>query len=211
MTGAGGPRALPLDRVARAPARPYRGTVYRVIGSRYLRSPLASAGALRTGGRFNAPHAFEVLYTALSPDTALAERDGLLLTTAGIKAARAVRTGVLLHIECRLTRVLDLCDGRVRGPLGIALADLLGPWIPWNTPAPASEAMSDARQPALAPSQHIGNVVRQSRRFEAILSPSAKDPTGRCLAIFPDRLQLGSSIRIDDRDGVIRGALGLPK
>jgi hypothetical protein len=51
--------------------------------------------------------------------------------------------------------------------------------------------------------------VYASNRFEAILSPSAKDAAGRCLAIFSERLQHGSRVAIDDSGGTIRGILEL--
>ncbi len=185
--------------------RRFSGTVYRSIGSRFLQSPLASAGSQLHGGRFNPPARFEVLYTALAPDTALAEREGLLLTAVGIKAARGIRTGVLLRIECRLTSVLDLADEQIRRRLQIGLADLLGPWLPWNT----ARREADDPQAAAAPSQRIGMSVYASRRFEAILCPSAKDASGCCLAIFPDRLQPGSVVTVDDPGGTIAGTLGI--
>jgi RES domain-containing protein len=191
--------------LAKIKPRQFSGTVYRCIGSRFLSAPLASASSKRQGGRFNPPGSFEVLYTALAADTALAEREGILLTDAAIKAARAIRTGVLLRIACHLTSVLDLTDEHVRQRLDISLPDLTGPWLPWNarTDAPGSAVA------AVAPSQRIGLSVYPSRHFEAILAPSAKDAKGRCLAIFPDRLQSGSRVVIDDAQGIISGALGL--
>jgi RES domain-containing protein len=182
--------------------RPFRGVAYRVIGSRFLTSPLASAGSRLRGGRFNPPGEFEVLYVALGFATAFAERDAVLLTAAGVRATRAVRTGVLLRLECRLAAVLDATDQRVRARLGVNLSDLLGPWLPWNTAA-------RGRAPGVAPSQVLGRTIHASRRFEAILYPSTKDPTGRCLAIFPDRLRPGSSVAVNDPDGILRATLGL--
>jgi RES domain-containing protein len=186
--------------------RPFAGIAYRFIGSRFLQSPLTSAGSQAHGGRFNPPGSFEVLYTALAADTALAEREGILLTDAAIKAAPGVRTGVLLRLDCHLSSVLDLTDEPLRQQLEISLADLLGPWLPWNVPA-LSE--SGTNQVHAAPSQLIGLSVYASRHIEAVLSPSAKDSAGRCLAIFPDRLQPGSRIGIEDPEGTITGALGL--
>jgi RES domain-containing protein len=200
--GGGGVSEPLLDGVT---PRPFAGFVYRVIGSRFLHAPLATAGAKQHGGRFNPPGSFDVLYTALAADTALAERDGILLTAAGIKAARAIRTGVLLRIECRLHSVLDLCDQKVRRHLEISLAELLGPWLPWNV-----LPQEPNRPRAAAPSQRIGSSVHACRRFEAILSPSTKDAEGQCLAIFPDRLQPGSRVVIDDPHGTVSGSLGLP-
>ena len=191
--------------MAKIKPRQFSGTVYRFIGSRFLAAPLASAGSKLHGGRFNPPGSFEVLYTALAADTALAEREGILLTHAAIKAAPGIRTGVLLRIDCQLTSVLDLTDEQIRRRLEVSLADLIGPWLPWNaTPREPSSPLAVA-----APSQRIGLAVHASRRFEAILVPSAKDAQGCCLAIFPDHLRPRSRVMIDDPQGVISGALGL--
>lgn len=198
-------RRVSKDLLAKIKPRQFSGGVYRFIGSRLLSAPLASAGSKLQGGRFNPPGSFEVLYTALAAHTALAEREGILLRDAAIKAARAIRTGVLLRIACHLISVLDLTDERVRQRLEISLADLTGPWLPWNA---RPDAPSDALG-TTAPSQRIGLAVYVSRRFEAILAPSAKDAKGCCLAIFPDRLQPGSRVVIDDPQGIISGALGL--
>jgi RES domain-containing protein len=180
--------------------------VYRVIGSRFLRASLAGAGSKVRGGRFNPSGEFEVLYTALSADTAFAEREGFLITAAGIKATRAIRTGVLLKISCALGAVLDLTDEGIRQRLDVGLANILGPWLPWNVEYPDE---SYGRSRGVAPSQTIGRAAQRSRRFEAILFPSVKDPAGRCLAIFPDRLRAASSVVVDDPEGTIRGTLGL--
>jgi len=192
-------------RLATVPPQPFSGVVYRFIGSRFLHAPLGSAGSKLHGGRFNPPGSFEVLYTALAADTALAEREGLLLTAAGIKAARSIRTSVLLRLDCRLAAVLDLGDEAIRRRLRISLADLIGPWLPWNVAASGSSES----ETAYAPSQRIGVAMHQSRRFEAILSPSAKDPAGTCLAIFPDRLRPESQVSVEDPGGMIAAALGL--
>lgn len=192
--------------------RPFRGVVYRVIAPRYLRSALASAGSLQYGGRFNPAQSFEALYTALSVDTALVERAGVILTAAGIKAVHAIRTGVLLRIECRLSGVLDLTDTGIRERLRITTADLVGPWLPWSAPIPAEMPIDG--QPQIpppsrkAPSQRLGEIVHADRRFEAILSLSAKDPSGRCLVIFPDRVFPDSSVEVDDPSATVRARLG---
>ncbi len=198
-----------LDTVA---AQTFSGPVYRFIGTRFLQSPLASAGSKLRGGRFNPPGSFEVLYTALAADTALAEREGILLTGPAIKLARGIRTGILLRIDCHLTSILDLCAAPTRQLLKIPLANVVGPWLPWSAPrgfAPPTRGQPAEQEAAVAPSQQIGLSVYASRRFEAILAPSAKDPGGRCLAIFPDCLQPGSRVIIDDPHGTLTAALGI--
>jgi hypothetical protein len=84
---------------------------------------------------------------------------------------------------------------------------LLSPWLPWNVVSQESEPP----RAGVAPSQRIGVSAYNSRRFEAILSLSAKDAKGRCLAIFPDHLLPKSLVSIDDPGGVITGALGLAR
>ncbi len=199
------PAAPPIDltRLGRIGGTSFRGSVYRFIGSRFLSSPLSGAGSRVQGGRFNSPGSFEVLYTALAADTALAEREGILLTHEAIKLARGIRTGVLLKIDCRLQSVLDLAEESTRIELGVALQTLIGPWITWGIDDP-SQAVA-----ALAPSQRIGSAIHADGRFEGILTLSAKDPGGRCLAIFPDRLRESSHVRVADPDGAIRASLGL--
>ena len=180
--------------------RRFAGIVWRAIGTRFLGSALALAGSRERGGRFNPPGAFETLYVVLSPGTALAERDGILLSAAGIDAAPRLRTAVLLRIACRLEAVLDLNDQRIRARLDLPLAELLGPWLAWDTAAAGG----------LPPTQALGAMVHASQRFEAILYPSTKDATGRCLALFPDRLRVGSTLVVDDPDGAVRAALRAP-
>lgn len=189
-----------------APPRPFRGTAYRFVGTRFIDSPLSSAGSRQRGGRFNPPGRMEVLYAALSADTAMAEREGLLLTAPGIRLATQVGTGVLLRLTCRLAGVLDLTNSATREALGLSLATLLGPWLPWNAIGAGDEWNPEVN---LAPTQRLGIAAHDSNRFEAILAPSAKDPSGLCLAIFVDRLSSGSKVDVDDPRGRIRATLGL--
>ena len=59
-----------------------------------------------------------------------------------------------------------------------------------------------------APTQLLGSVAHIVRRIEAILFLSSKDrPTGRCLAVLPDRLKKGSSLEIVDETGLVRERL----
>jgi len=186
--------------------RGFQGTAYRFIGTRFANTALSSAGSLTRGGRFNPPNCFEALYTALAAETAIAERDGLLLTASGVRLADRVGTGVLLRMECRLTAVLDLRDDILRRRLRMSLAVLLGPWLAWNAAAPVD---SDRQRPVTAPTQELGLALYNSKRFEALLAPSAKDAAGTCLVIFPGRLRPRSRVKVDDPRGSIHATLGL--
>jgi RES domain-containing protein len=54
------------------PDHRFTGTLYRALNPRWMREPLSGAGACRHGGRFN-PKGTPALYTALSPEGAIAE------------------------------------------------------------------------------------------------------------------------------------------
>lgn len=184
----------------------FTGPLFRFIGTRFIDSPLSSAGSRKRGGRFNPPDSFEALYTALSAETAMAERDGLLLSAPGVRLATQIGTGVLLRLECRLSAVLDLTDDAVRTKLDASLAVLLAPWLPWSAHAAEDAVDTDSH---VAPTQRLGLAVFNSHRFEAIRAPSAKDAIGSCLVIFPERLRSRSRIAVDDPRGRIRASLGL--
>ncbi len=59
--------------VANLPTRQLQGMVFRLIHARYAATALSAVGSLRHGGRYNRPGAFEALYLAESPITALCE------------------------------------------------------------------------------------------------------------------------------------------
>lgn len=73
-----------LESVLRsAPLVPYSGYAYRVIEELRREDLLSAVGALLHGGRYNAPGAFSLLYTANSRVTALKEVQALFETPDG--------------------------------------------------------------------------------------------------------------------------------
>jgi RES domain-containing protein len=76
-----------LERLVRAlersPLTPYAGFAYRVIADKWRDSPLSAIGAVQRGGRYNAPNAFMVLYSADSQMTAMMEADALFVNADG--------------------------------------------------------------------------------------------------------------------------------
>jgi RES domain-containing protein len=125
--------------------------------------------------RFNPPGEFGVLYVALNERTALAELERQA-DRLGISITR-LAPRLMLHLEVSLGRVLDLTDEAVRETRGISLADL------------ASDDYARCQA-----------VARAARRdgYEAIRYPSATGQ-GENLAIFMDRLESGSSLRVVER------------
>lgn len=133
----------------------------------------ALAGSRRVGGRFNPAGEFGAIYPSLDLETAVAEL-----------VRRADRTGVeldqllpriLLTIDIRLQKVLDLADGEVRDNWGVTKEDL---------------ASDDHR-----PCRDVGRAARRAG-YEAILFPSAARESGRNLAVFLDRLTPTSRLDI---------------
>lgn len=135
-------------------------TVYRHTSLAY--QPLSGDAARRSGGRWNPPASFPVVYTAT--DVATVDRE---------LARSARRAGLSIHkmsprrlatIAVRLTRVLDLTQREVLDALGSSTAALID------------------EDPTL--SQRIGEAAHHLG-YEAILAPSATG-NGIVLAIFMD-------------------------
>jgi RES domain-containing protein len=61
----------------------YSGYTYRVIEDRWRNDPMSAIGALQSGGRYNAPRTFSLLYTANSRITAFKETQALFDTEGG--------------------------------------------------------------------------------------------------------------------------------
>jgi len=100
------------DRLIRAlenaPVAPFSGFLYRIIADRWRDSPLSAIGSLRSGGRYNAPNTFPVLYCADSQMTAMLEVEALFTTADGQLKGAPRDPDLVLSLRCELIRVLDL-------------------------------------------------------------------------------------------------------
>jgi hypothetical protein len=100
-----------LDALEAAPSQPFEGDVWRV--TRTGRDPLRGSGA---SGRWNAASEFEVLYTSL-------ERDGALAETGYRLSLEPVWPSLLQHevhrLEVQTQRTLRLANLASLTPLGI--------------------------------------------------------------------------------------------
>ncbi len=126
--------------------------------------------------RFNPPGEFGVLYVALDRHTARAELQRQAQRLGVPLSSMAPR--LMLHLEVRLSRVLDLTDARVREAWGLSPDDL------------ASNDYARCQQTARAARKH---------GFEAIRYPSATGD-GENLAIFYDSIDRESWVRIEHRE-----------
>lgn len=172
-----------FDRIAACNHRAVRltATGFRSVGTRYANETdlLSGAGAGNHGGRWN-PRGFPAIYASFNPVTAVKEAyHGFF--EAGF-SARTIRPRVFAGLAIRLELVLDLTDRHVRRALGFTVKDLI--MEDW-------EAIQEAGQEAWT--QAIGRGAAHAG-FEGLLVPSARDPHGRNVVIFPRNLRAGSNV-----------------
>ena len=160
----------------------FGGRVFRIHSRR--KSPLDIEGSKEYGGRWNRENRYGALYTSVDKETLKAEF---------IKAAEArgyeVRDLFLRRIssiEVRLKKVLDLAVPENRKKFKIKLSDV-------------TSDGEDSKEKRL-------KVADRARALgcEAIFSPSAADPKGKNLNIFPDKLLKGSYIKKVRTERLIR-------
>jgi len=152
----------------------FSGLVYRIHAAD--KDALDAAASKEFGGRWNKANRFGALYASLTKETAQAEYTSQLLK-------RDLRPEDLTHrlmttIHVQLAKVLDLTDPDRQKEFGITQPEL------------ESDGQI-CRKKILEVSEKA-----RAQGFEAILSPSARHPSGKNLNIFPDRLSPKSSLRI---------------
>ncbi len=184
---------------------PYSGFAYRVIADRWRDSPLSVTGSLRSGGRYNAPNSFPVLYCAHSQLTAMMEVEALFATADGQLKGAPRDPDLVLAIECDLERVLDLSTDGFYGELGTTLDELIS-----LTP---SRFILNARGEE-TPTQTLGAACSSSGNISAVKVPSAAHASGFCLDIFSDSLLVGERLSVFDGsdrfDAQIQGKIPAP-
>ena len=173
---------------------PWTGVAYRLIPAQFAGTALSSIGSFRRGGRYNPKEAFEALYLADTPITALQEINLIKVTDEAILSAKG-SPRLLLSVEVTLSAVLDLTTSEMQSTLSTNLQELTGSWLAMN---------ADGH---LAPTQALSAAAYDRKTIEALRVPSAQDPQATNLVIFPDRLQQGSQVRVYDDSGLIDVAL----
>jgi RES domain-containing protein len=189
----------------RAAVAPFSGFAWRIVADKWRDVPLSAAGSVRSGGRYNAPGSFPLLYCAGSQLTALMEVEALFTTADGRLKGVPRDPELMLTIECTLLRVLDLTVDDLYGDLGTSREELV-------SSAP-SRFLLNARGEE-TPTQRLGAACSAGGNISAIRVPSAADPHGFCLDIFVDSLVVGERLSILDSQGQItahvEGTLPLP-
>jgi RES domain-containing protein len=154
--------ALDTGRLGTAPLVPFAGQAWRHQAPGY--NPRSGEGARQSGGRFNPPRSFPVLYLCLSQLCAVAELRRLA-------ARQPIGLDGLLprHLyvyDALLDRVLDLADASTRNHVGVQLDALVDD--DWTT------------------CQILG-VAAHALGTQAIRTPAATG-VGEVLAVFPENL-----------------------
>lgn len=129
-----------------------------------------------------------------TPLTALQEINLIKMTASVILSAKS-SPRLLLSVEVALSAVLDVTTTQVQDALGTNLQELTGSWLVLN---------ADGHT---APTQALGTAAYNYGSIEALRVPSAQDPRAVNLVIFPDRLRLGSRVRVYDDAGLIDATL----
>jgi RES domain-containing protein len=135
--------------------------------------PLSDSGAKKAGGRFNRAGRYGALYASQDRKTAEAEVEYRLgMPASNLKDFRATAIAV------KLAAVLDLTNPNVQKEMGIESSEITS-----DKPADKEKLLKIADD-------------ARSQGFEAILALSARDPRGKNLIVFPDKLKKSSSIRV---------------
>ncbi len=164
-----------------ARAVPWRGIVYRSSSPRYGNKDdlLTGAGSKTAGARWNPPNSFRTVYASSSPETALAEVLAHFRHYS-LPLSKAMPR-IIVSLEARLQRALDLTDGTVRRLLGVSKRRLLNE--PWR------EEQKKGRE---ALTQAIGRLAFQAD-WEGLVVPSAAQKDGVNLILFPANLTAPAS------------------
>ncbi len=143
---------------------PWTGVVYRLIPTQFAGTALSSIGSFRRGGRYNPRKAFEALYLADTPLTALQEINLAKVTDAAILSAKSAPRP-LLSVEVALAAVLEVTTSQMQNALGTNLQELMGSWLVMNAGG------------QIAPTQALGATAYNHGSIEALRVP--RYPLGR--------------------------------
>ncbi|WP_395746578.1 RES family NAD+ phosphorylase [Prosthecobacter sp.] len=159
--------------------------LYRFVNPAYSKAAdiVNGAGALHASGRWNTRGAARLSYTALTPETALAEAQAHVRYFALPPSKALPRT--LVALKFKAGRVLDLRDGKVRRLLRLSEDTIRH--LDWRAENQSGrESITQAWGKAFA-----------GAGFEAVIVPSAADSSGANVLVFPENLLPGSQFKVD--------------
>lgn len=148
-----------LDRIfERAQPQRFAGRVHRIALAPYRNRTLSMRGAITRGGRYNPRDYFGCLYTCLRANTAILEMRRYFTVPPDCGMVTAT-------IRLRLSRVIDVNSEFLLRLAGLKKADLVAP--------------------TYSVTRDLGARAWEAG-FEALLAPSAADPTATNLVLLLD-------------------------
>ena len=186
------PQAFEVTLFRCVSLRALLGLVKDPTGKLLIRRPnpdfLYAGGPVIGGGRFTPKGGARSLYMGETARTAKLEKR----QAAGFGTVRRngepIEVNYALHVE--LSAMLDLTDPANTNKLETMRSEIVAPW----------RFRADGKTP---PTHILGAEVVRSKRFSSIRYPSAANPRGKCVVVFPDQMQLAERISVLDEDFVI--------
>jgi RES domain-containing protein len=176
-----------LEAVGRNLEVTFAGDLFRFINPTFSKPAdiVSGKGAWHAAGRWNLAKSAALSYSSTTPETALAEALAHVKYFSLPVATALPR--VLVALNLKVTRALDLRDGKVRQILRIAEAMIQG--LDWR-------AKNQHREEALT--QAWGRAFLAAG-LEAVIVPSAADARGTNVLVFPENLQSASRFDVKDK------------
>ena len=171
----------------------WQGEMFRSASPKYANKDdiITGAGSKAAGARWNPPGGFHAVYASLDVETAVAEALQHF-RYYGLSVSKAMPR-VIVALEAKLERVLDLRDGDVRRVLVVSEKRMLSE--PWR---------EEQRKGREALTQALGRLAFDLD-IQALLVPSAARKGGSNLIVFPANLDPPKSwLRIVNRDELPR-------
>lgn len=160
----------------------FGGRVFRIYSRG--KAPFDIEGSIEYGGRWNREKRYGALYTSLDKETLKAEFvKAVEARGCGVKDLFSRRKST---IEVRLKKVLDLTVSENRKRFKIKLLDI-------------ESDKKESKEKCLL----VADMARELG-YEAILSPSAANPKGKNLNIYPDKLLKDSHVKTVKTELLIR-------
>lgn len=150
------------------------------------------------GGRYNPPNEFGVLYACDSQLTANLEVNALFVDSSGRLVGVPRDPDLMLTLQCELHRVIDLRQRTVQKALGTSAAEL-------SSNSPSRHILNP--QGKLTPTQVLGKACYTYGTISALIAPSAANPEGFCVDVFPERLVKGEFLVVADSGGSLTAKL----
>lgn len=176
---------------------PETRTWYRALQTHFLPTALSTRHTSTVPSRFSSASptspGFEILYLAENHLVALLEAQALLgspvIPGSLIPSPRS--TWTTLNVNVSLRHVADLTDIASQTCLDITAQELTGDWLGYLQRGPGTTVKKPTGS---APTQELGAALFGVPKLEAFVSLSSKAPYNQILAVFPQKLRLGSRV-----------------